>query len=128
MLSIKINNKIIEEYINTNYKNNEEQLITDLLTFIKNKQQSKKDDYELAFLVSKKLGLSRTYFSDALRKSVSLNKADVLKIDGHIYVKLDKEIVSLLEDHICMKISRDDIEDFDKHIFLTKNTILGFYK
>ena len=89
---------------------------------------SKKDDYELAFLVSKKLGLSRTYFSDALRKSVTLNKADVLKIDGHIYVKLDKEIVSLLEDHICMKISRDDIEDFDKHIFLTKNTILGFYK
>lgn len=89
---------------------------------------SLKVDYELAFIVEKKLGLRPKYFSNAYSRGYWI-KADMFKEHEHLYVKLDDEIKKLLDNnYICCKITKEEINEFDYAIQLTKNTLLGFYK
>ena len=86
------------------------------------------DDYQLAFYVEKKLELNKGYFSIALRKGYEI-KASIQNMHGHIYVKLDDEIIKLLKDgFVGAKIKPGEVDEYDHVIKLTKNTILGFYK
>ena len=91
-------------------------------------QKIDKKEYELAFVVQQKLGLSSGYFSKACTRKIDI-KADIVKEGTFLFVKLDYEIKRLLDDgFICCKITQDEADSFLHTIWLTKNTLLGFYK
>jgi len=119
----------LSEYADTisaKYPNVSKKIVLDILNNIPSKIDSK--EYELAFMVEQKLGLSSKYFSNAYRNKIDI-KAKILKQQNFIYVKLDYEIIKLLSDeYICCKITPEESDSYDKTISLTKNTLLGFYK
>ena len=91
-------------------------------------QKIDKKAYELAFVVQQKLGLSCKYFSNAYRNKTDI-KADIIKEGTFLFVKLDCDIKKLLdENYICCKITQEESDSFIHTIWLTKNTLLGFYK
>jgi len=99
-----------------------------IMDILENLPKINVDEYEPAFVVEKKLGLKSKYFATALRQDTEI-KAQLTIYYDHVYVKLDDEIKSLLKDgYICMKITPGVASEYDKTIYLTKNTLLGFYK
>lgn len=99
-----------------------------IIDILENLPKIDADEYEPAFVVEKKLGLSSRFFSRAYRNQTEI-KAHFTKHYEHIYVNLDADIKSLLKDgYICMKITPGVAREYDKAIYLTKNTLLGFYK
>lgn len=84
--------------------------------------------YIVSSILEKILGLNRGFFSNCYSKKYDI-KAVMIKEDSFLFVKLNDEIVNLLNDgYISCKISKSEIDNFDYTIYLTKNTLLGFYK
>lgn len=121
--------KDLLEYANVvsaKYPEVSKKMALDILNNIPSKIDTK--EYELAFMVEQKLGLSSGYFSKAYRRKIDI-KAEIVKQQNFIYVKLDCELKQLLaEGYICCKIYAGERDNFDKSILFTKNTLLGFYK
>lgn len=114
------------DIISAKYPTVSKDIVLEIINNIPPKINTK--EYETAYTVQQRLGLSSGYFSDALRKAVEI-KADIVKQGSFLYVKLDCEIKRLLdEEYICCKISKEESDSFDYAIALTKNTLLGFYK
>lgn len=81
-----------------------------------------------AFEIEKQIGLNKGYFSKAFLCGYDI-RANIIKEDSNLLVKLDDEINRLLQEgYICCKIDKDESSHYDITINLTKNTLLGFYK
>lgn len=124
-MSAKISPEI-KNYITAATKKHDvsEEIVLDILS---NYPKINHKDYEPAFVVEKKLGLKRSFFSSAYTKQTSI-KAQLDKYYNHIYVKLDDDIKQLLDQgHVCQVIKQCDIKLYKTTIRFTKNTLLGFY-
>lgn len=112
--------------ITAKYPEVSKNIILDILNNAPNKVDKK--EYELAFVVQQRLGLSASYFSQAYKRKVDI-KATIVKEGTYLFVKLDCDIKKLLDDnYICCKITQEESDCFEHTVALTKNTLLGFYK
>lgn len=78
--------------------------------------------------IARRLDLNSNYFNVASKENYDI-KAQIMKIYGFTYVKLDDEIMNALTDgYICNKIKKGDSTEYDFTIQFSKNCLLGFYK
>jgi len=78
--------------------------------------------------IARRLDLNTNYFNVAHKEEYDI-KAQILKMHGFTYVKLDDEVFKALTDgYICNKIKKEDRKEYDFTIQFSKNCLLGFYK
>jgi len=86
------------------------------------------DGFVMGSYMARRLDLNSNYFNVA-RKEGHAIKANIIKIDGFIYVKPDDKIIKALSNnYICNKIKKQDFREYDFTVQFSKNCLLGFYK
>lgn len=86
------------------------------------------DGYIMGSYIARRLDLNSNYFNVASKENYDI-KAQITKIYGFTYVKLDDEIHNaLLNGYICNKIKKEDTKEYDFTVQFSKNCLLGFYK